>query len=395
MYNLSGLNYLYSSLSDPWLVPFEKKMNVIFHARLNGKRTVVYLYENPDSSTFRYRGYNMCSTLKDSTRWGASYFFSYEIEMLKNYIDLIDVAVFIRYRWDETLNEFIELCKKKGISTAFDVDDLVFDIRYIHILLNSLGCDLSGESIYEHWFSYFSRLSMTGSMCGSCISTNDFLVEKLKEYFKKPGYVIPNFLNLEQKITSEVLRAEKNRVGFVKPFVIGYFSGSPSHKNDFELISGELESLLSKNNDISMKIAGYMDMPDNLKKYVKTRRIVKVPFRDFRELQKEIAEVDVNIVPLLDNIFTNCKSELKYFESAIVDTVTCASPTYAYSGAIEHGKNGYLCGQGDWYTVMDDSYKNGISQEIIKKARENSLLIYGPKEQLGKIENVLNSICNL
>ena len=56
-------------------------------------------------------------------------------------------------------------------------------------------------------------------------------------------------------------------------------------------------------------------------------RVVREPFVDFIELQRKIAEVDVNLVPLVNNEFSNCKSELKFYEASIVGTVTCAAPS--------------------------------------------------------------------
>ena len=55
---------------------------------------------------------------------------------------------------------------------------------------------------------------------------------------------------------------------------------------------------------------------------------------------------------LQDNAFTNCKSELKYFEAAVVDTVTVATPTYTFSRVLRHGENGFLARAHDWYDVL-------------------------------------------
>ena len=65
-------------------------------------------------------------------------------------------------------------------------------------------------------------------------------------------------------------------------------------------------------------------------------------------LQKLVAWVGLNLVPLQYNTFTNCKSELKYFEAAIVGTQTIASPTYTYARAIQDGENGYLAQAHQW-----------------------------------------------
>jgi hypothetical protein len=102
--------------------------------------------------------------------------------------------------------------------------------------------------------------------------------------------------------------------------------------------------------------------------------------------------VDVNIVPLVNNEFTSCKSELKFFEAGIVGTVTCAAPAYIYEKVIEHGKNGYLCRQGEWYTVIKKMYVNGVSPEVAGAARNFSMETYGALKQTGLIETVLNNI---
>ena len=66
-------------------------------------------------------------------------------------------------------------------------------------------------------------------------------------------------------------------------------------------------------------------------------------------LQLALANVDLNIAPLQDNVFTNCKSELKYFEAAAAGTVTIASPTYAFRNSIVDGVNGFFASPIDWY----------------------------------------------
>jgi hypothetical protein len=61
------------------------------------------------------------------------------------------------------------------------------------------------------------------------------------------------------------------------------------------------------------------------------------------DLPNELVRFDVNLAPLqVGNPFCEAKSELKYFEAALVDACTVASPTGPYRRAIEHGKTGYL-----------------------------------------------------
>jgi len=93
-----------------------------------------------------------------------------------------------------------------------------------------------------------------------------------------------------------------------------------------------------------------MDFNDDLRDY--RSRVEFVPFQDFINLQAVIGATEVNIVPLQDNPFTNCKSELKYFEAAVVGTVTIASPIYSFASAIDDGANGYLANSYEWFNKL-------------------------------------------
>jgi glycosyltransferase involved in cell wall biosynthesis len=63
--------------------------------------------------------------------------------------------------------------------------------------------------------------------------------------------------------------------------------------------------------------------------------------------------VDINVVPLQHNDFTHCKSELKFFEAALVETPTIAAATPVFQSAIEHGLNGFLVNDHDWDGALD------------------------------------------
>ena len=161
------------------------------------------------------------------------------------------------------------------------------------------------------------------------------------------------------------------------------------------VVAPAIKKLLDKNQDIIFRIVGFMEMPDFLKSYESSGRIERKNLVDFVELQKEIAEVDVNIAPLVGNQFSNSKSELKYFEASIVGTVTVATPTYVFSEVIRHGDNGFLCEHGQWLDTLESLYwmnKEGKVREIAVKAHDLCVDRYGYANQVGMIENVLESI---
>ena len=100
-----------------------------------------------------------------------------------------------------------------------------------------------------------------------------------------------------------------------------------------------------------------------------------------------MSEVDVNIAPLVINDFTNCKSELKFFEAAVVETTTIASPTYAFKNAITDGKNGFLAKPGEWYEKINCLYLYPeINKKLAKDARKYVLENYYGKKFLKEVE---------
>lgn len=321
-------------------------------ANTKNKKLVVYIYEQPDYSTFRYRVYNMCQVLNKTSTFSATYFFVNELKLIEQYIDFINFIVFVRIRWSAEIDKFLNLLKKDS-KKYFDIDDLVYDMNKIPLVIDALGADTQ-ESTYNYWFSYAPRLVLTANYCDEFITTNKFLESKVAGYFKKKTHVMPNFINDEQMKLSDLIWQEKQeKRGNLKilegenPIVLGYFSGTATHNKDFESINSELYGLMLSNN-INLKIVGYLDLPEIFTKFIEQKRIEFLPIQYHLNLQKKIADCDVNLVPLAINEFTNCKSEIKYFEAAIVGVPTVAASTFIYRQIIKNGFNGYIAQKGEW-----------------------------------------------
>lgn len=388
MYNILPAKYY---RANPWDISFEDRLSKLLEAYKNGFKIVVYLYEQADTSTFRYRVYNMCQVLDESDKWTGVYFFENELVQLEKYMDKINVIIIARFKWSFILDKFLYVAKRKNIKLAFDVDDLVYDSKYIPIITNTLAVDFRDESDYSFWFEYTSRIGTTAKLCDYIISTNQYIANHLSSDLDKKCYIMKNYFNREQDQISDFFAKQKENHCNVEPkFVIGYFSGTPSHINDFLVVAPEIRDLLYKYDDISLRIVGFMELPKYMKELQSVGKIEIVPLQNFLDLQQKIAEVDVNIIPLFNNDFTNCKSELKYFEAAIVNTVSCATPTYVYKNIIENGINGYLCNQGEWYKTIEKLYLDGISENVLENAKALTMEKYAYYNQLINLENILD-----
>ena len=369
---------------DPWMIDLEERKKIAKESLAEGKKLALYYVEKPDSSTFRYRCYNTFQATLKSKKWQAVYFFKQDMDVVEELLPQSSVLVFGRQSGQEkTIAKLIKLAHKNGVKAGLDIDDLVFDMKYLDVMLDTIG----EKTNQSYWVSYFASVQAMAKQADFFITTNKYLSERVKKSYNKPCKEIRNSLNTEQVMASKVYEKVKNHKD--NQFVMGYFSGSPTHKKDLDEALPEVLEFLKKNDNTVLEIVGYMRFSKEVEKIVDSGRIRFVPFVDFRKLQRLMAEVDVNIAPLLVNEFTNCKSELKFFEAAIVETTTIASPSYTFGRAITDGKNGYLAQPGEWYKKIEYLYKNPKkNREIALAAKEYALKHYYGKDFLKEVEGV-------
>lgn len=355
-----------------------------------GKK-IVYIKNEFDNSTFRYRTYNVVQALSKQKDFIVTYFLSSELERVSNYVNNIDIVIFQRALWDINIENFIYIAKNNNIPIIYDVDDLFINPKYVPLYLNNLGV-IENSSAYFDQFYFTSRHYCVALKCDGFIVTNGFLKKYIKKDFLKPVWVIPNFLNIEQEYYSKIIREKIKKIK--SKFIIGYFSGSPSHQYDFALVVDDIYRLFEKYNNIFLKIVGFIEIPEKLRRF--QGRITQIPLVPYEELQFEIGKVDLNIVPLQNNTFNNCKSELKFFEAGIVNVISCCSPTYIYKLIINNGKNGFLCKDGEWFSVIEKIYLNrNRLDDIKKKAYETSVNLYSVNNQTQIITKVYNDILGI
>jgi glycosyltransferase involved in cell wall biosynthesis len=342
------------SYVDPWLSNFDQRMRQL----LAQPRRIAYFYERPDTSTFRYRAFNPGLTLaaKPDLAVSAAWFDDRDLNADDSFIDAAHALVICRARYNARVANMVARARARGIPVLFDCDDLVFDVKRAYLLVDSLGVDQSSEAVWDYWFAYMARIGATLRLCDSLVTTNGYLAERAVEYEPRlRAAIVPNYLNpLQQDLSQRCYRA-KEESGWARDgrIHIGYFSGTPTHARDFAIVAPAICRLLANDPRIVLRVAGFLDPDQELMRY--RDRIEFYPLQDFLNLQRLIAEVEINIAPLQDNSFTNCKSELKFFEAAICGTLTLASPTVSFRNSIAHGKTGFLAPSHAWDLALEEA----------------------------------------
>lgn len=367
--------------ADPWLSPMQDRLALL----ARGERRVAYYYEEPNTSTFRYRAYNMAQVLnaQPGSHYSASYFFRRDLGAMQPIAECADVLVVCRSGYEHRLVRLIERFTRLGKPVLFDVDDLVIDTRHAHLLISTLGQDKDDPRVWDHWFGTLARMRAALECCDGVITTNPFLAARIRECTGKPAVVVPNFMNREQMAISRRLWSAKRDTGFAAsgPPMLGYFSGTPSHQCDYATVEPAIARLMERRPTLGLMLVGFIAPGPALARF--GERIQRQPFTDWVNLQRLVASVEVNLMPLQANVFTDCKSPLKYFEAAAVGTVSVASPTVNHLACIEDGINGRIARGHEWEQQIDavldapDAYR-----AMAESAHANAIRRHAWTEQL-------------
>lgn len=374
--------------NELFLGDFYKRYNKI---KFSNKKNVVYIKDYFDNSTFRYRAYNVIESMDLSEKYCVTCFLVDELNGIYNLVDEIDIFIMQRAKWSFELSNFITYLKMNNKIVIYDMDDMIYSSKYVPEYLNSIG---SYDNIsIDSFFALAKRYELIIQECSGAITTTTNLKKKIEEDLNIPVWQLNNYLNKEQISISNKIVDKKNKYKDDSKFVIGYFSGSNSHKRDLETMEQALCKLIEKYDDIYLNIVGYMNLSDNLRKLKKQGKLIFSKFVTYEELQYLIGNVDLNVIPLQKHRFNECKSELKYFESGIVNTLSLATDNSVYSDIITDGVDGFLTDELSWFDKLEYIYLNKNKlDEVIEKANKKCHELYDYDKQTNKIEKIYDDI---
>lgn len=208
---------------------------------------------------------------------------------------------------------FEQKIKKSNIPFIVDIDDAVF-----------LG---NRKEKMDHVFSCTTQI----------IAGNDFL-KSHTDKFKKTT-VIPTVVDTDKFLPKDFTRADQ-------PIRIGW-SGSDQTARQYLPLMFNVFSCLAekyKNKVRFLIVSNSMPaIPENLMQHV--------DFEPWSEAAEPflIRQMDIGIMPLVDNQFERGKCGLKLIEYMSVSIPVLASPVGVNTKIVDHGESGYLCeNEKDW-----------------------------------------------
>ena len=252
------------------------------------------------------------------------------IEMVRLY----RTFVFFRCPYNDKIGEFIQLAKKLNKTVLFDIDDLVIDTKYTDLIPYLDTMNMQERKQYD---DNVRAMGKTLKNCDAAITTTSCLQKELLNYVPQV-FVNRNTASEKMEFLSE--NALKNKVKR-QTIDLGYFSGSITHNDDFEMILPVILELLDKYDNLKLHIVGELCVPKELSPY--SDKVKCHPFVEWTKLPELIAQVDINLAPLINSVFNEAKSENKWIEAALVQVPTVASNLGAFKECIQNNVTGILC----------------------------------------------------
>lgn len=266
-----------------------------------------------------------------------------------------DIIIVQRLFPRKETSEYLDYLCSLGKLVVFEIDDLITELP-------------PSNSSYEYGIMSTPYLYDFIPRCSAVtVSTPE-----LKKYFSLYNnniYVLPNLI--DDKLWCK--RSPKSS----GPVVIGY-AGTVTHNTDIAMLEETLERIALIHGD---KVA-FIFMG------CQTDRIAKLPGFSFIKFDttfeayaKKLQEtsIDIMLIPLEDNSFNRCKSNIKWLEYSSCGFAGIYADLPPYNNCVEHGSTGLLVGSDpqQWFNAINLLINNPeLRHSIATHARQKVLAEY-------------------
>jgi O-antigen biosynthesis protein len=334
-----------------------------------GSGDVLFISSGVIGDSFRYRVLNICQELQLHGFRCSS--------VVQEYPNLLSRAgkfkVFVFHKVSNTphIQKFVEEIKKQNKEIIFETDDLLFEPEFVREQDFFKNANQNEQKFFENGIG---GEILSDPYVKVCTTSTTYLAEKLRGHGKQV-FVVPNKLSKKDvEIAAKVQTSNVKRQTSIR---IGYFSGTHSHNKDFATITEALVRIMEKYSSVELFLVGPLDVESELNKF--SKRIKQFPYVPREKHFKNIASVDINIAPLeIGNPFCESRSELKFFEAAIVKVPTVAAATQTFCEAIEDGIDGFVAStDAEWFEKLEKLIVNKeVRKAMAEKAYQKALKKY-------------------
>jgi len=197
---------------------------------------------------------------------------------------------------------------------------------------------------------------------------------KLASKYNNNVFLLPNYLDPGLwGISEPQLSCSKKKRSIVK---IGYV-GTPTHNEDLMVIADVMDKIKCEYGDqIEIEVIGAFQKDLDNPLFGKPIPLPKARvYPKFVKWLRKQVDWDIAIIPLVDDIFNESKSHLKFLESTALGLASICSDVPTYSSIVKNNKNGILVNNNfeEWYQAIKFLIDNHEKREELAQSAYSDL----------------------
>ena len=372
-----------------------KVRNKIFHNKGHhvvsperGRPHIALISGAPEIQAHVYRVSRLARVL--NTSFDVSIIPITDIEKNLSSICSADIIWVWRAAMTSPLNKVLLSAKENNRRIIFDIDDMCFHPSHFQPqFMDAIRTELMDtHALQKLGQDTFAVLQFADI----CSLPTEPLAREVYRLSMKPTIVIPNTFDRsvqQRALTARQQWLDTRNDSFIR---IGYAAGTKTHQADFKRAVPGLVTVLKNNPEVRLVLfKGMIDLTEfrdlqTVQNQIEWRDVVPLD-----KLPDEVARFDINIAPLdTSNVFCQCKSQLKFFESALSGIPSITSATEPMKAVIQSGQNGFLVeDDNEWEIVLQNLIDDKqLLNQIGHNARRSVLWTFGP-ENLTRLSHAL------
>lgn len=236
------------------------------------------------------------------------------------------------------LREHFQLMQRMGIKLVLEYDDNIWAVNpysphYIDFGTEEFTDELTGIKIWEHGKNGFdiesnkSRLKAVEDTCSmvDAVTVTQPYLQQVFSQFSNNVIVLPNCVD-PSNWTKLDIRRKTDEIRL-------FWAGGCSHYVDWLYIIEPLKEIMERYKNVKLVIMGQAfkgaleDLPQDRVEFHSWVHFDAYPFR------VSMLDPDIALIPLEDNIFNRCKSNIKWVEMSALGIPSVVSAVSPY---IEH-----------------------------------------------------------
>lgn len=281
--------------------------------------------------------------------------------------------------------------KKVGIPVVIDRDDSWTLPKY--------------HPMYHEWVNSkrAEQIIYNIKKANAVTCTNDYLKNIIGNY-NKNVVTIPNGIDFKQpqfEVDEKVKGMKTNHVH------IGW-SGSVTHHQDLKLLETPLIEL---NGDLDLKgkyrliLSGYIENDTTWKDYeriftnnwkIDKDQYARINGMDVNTYASGYDLMDVGLIPLIDDQFNRCKSNLKMLEMGAKSLACVVSNQYPYTNIAKHEKNCLIAEKRTWHKqikrlIQSSQLRIDLSNKLYEEVKQNWNITNFSEKRLNLYNNLIKN----